>query len=183
MTHKDKIVYDGFHKIERIQATIKGRSVTRERLILPSAVAGFVIDTRNRMALVTQYRPTVRQMTKEIPAGMLDKGGLSPLETLIEELAEECEMNQSDILEIHTEPIRQYYMVTGSSDAQICIYFVKVKEQDYLTKDVSDDHDVEQVEWVTLEQAQYYQEQGWIVDAKTLFALDYFRQYLAEEGE
>lgn len=169
-----KLLYDGFHKIEEVITEVKGKVAKRERLKLPSAVGGLVIDEDNRVAIVKQYRPTIGKTTYEIPAGVLDKG-LTPVETLLEELAEECELYQEDIVEVHLDPFVEYYMVSGSSDARIGIYYIRVKTQAYKTKVVEEDNDVESIEWLTLEELVELNKSGLIEDAKTNMAFNELR--------
>lgn len=166
MSNKE-FLYEGFHKIEEIESEMKGKKVLREKLHLPSAVAALVIDEDNRIGLVTQYRPTVGQFTKEIPAGILDKGKTRK-QTLLEELEEECEIKEEDILHFEEDPFSHYYMVTGSSDAVISLYLVRVKRQE--DKVVEDDNDVEEVEWVTLGQFKKYIDEFKVVGAKCMMA-------------
>ena len=163
----NKRLYDGFHKIEEVESEMKGKIVKREKVILPSAVGGLVIDEANKIALVTQYRPTVGLTTKEIPAGILDKD-LSNKDTLLEELEEECEIKTEDILSFEQQPFNHYFMVTGSSDAEMYLYTIYVKRQE--DKIIKDDQDVESVEWVTLEQFKDYIDAFKVVDSKSLLA-------------
>lgn len=172
---KEKYLYDGFHKIIEVEAEMNGKKVKRERLLLKSAVGGIVIDENNRIGLVVQYRPTIEQMTREIPAGVLDKPGLTPLQTLIEELEEECQIKPEDILSINEEPFQEYYMVTGSSNAKMSIYEIQVKAQ---SNKAVDDVDVESVEWVDLETFEEYVKNGSIVDGKTLISYYYLKSKL-----
>lgn len=159
-----KVVFDGFHKIVEFEAEVKGRIVKRELLVAKSAVAGIVIDENNRIGLVSQYRPTIQRQTKELPAGVLDKEGLSALETLVEELMEECEIPKEEILSITENPIEPYYMMAGNTDAIISFCEIRVKAQE--NKKVND-ADVDDVEWVTLEQMKEYIGNGTICDSKT----------------
>ena len=160
----EKLVYDGFNKIIQFEAELKGKTVKREKLVAKSAVAGIIIDENNRIGLVSQYRPVVQQQSKEIPAGVLDKEGLTTKEILLEELMEECEVPQEDILSIKENPIEPYYMMIGNTDAIISFFEIRVKAQE--NKQVSD-ADVDEVEWVTLEQMKQYMTEGSIRDSKT----------------
>lgn len=170
MKKNEKLVYNGFNKIAIFETEIKGRKVEREKLIVKSAVAGIVIDENNNIGLVTQYRPTINQHTKEIPAGVLDKEHLSPTEVLIEELMEECEIPKEEILSISKNSVHDYYMISGTADAKISLYEIHVKSQK--NKTVSD-ADVESVEWVSIDQFKRYIDSGQIVDAKTIIAFYY----------
>jgi len=165
-----KVVFDGFHKIVEFEAEMKGRKVKRELLVAKSAVAGIVIDERDRVGLVSQFRPVVGRKTKELPAGVLDKNGLSAVETLLEELLEECEIPKDEILFIKENPIQPYYMMIGNTDAKISFCEIRVKAQE--NKKVSD-ADVDEVEWVTIETMKEYIENGDICDSKTTMAYYY----------
>jgi ADP-ribose pyrophosphatase len=159
-----KVVFDGFHKIVEFESEVKGRTVKRESLVAKSAVAGIIIDENNRIGLVSQYRPVIQRHTKELPAGVLDKEGLSALDTLVEELMEECEISKEEILSIKENPIEPYFMMAGNTDAIISFCEIRVKAQE--NKKVND-ADVDEVEWVTLEEMKEYISNGAICDSKT----------------
>lgn len=164
------VVYDGFHQIIQFETEVKGKTVKRELLVAKSAVAGIVIDEHSRIGLVKQYRPVVQRYTKEIPAGVLDKEGLTPMEVLIEELMEECEIPKEDILFIQKTTLPDYFMWIGSSNATLSMYEVHVKTQ--INKQVYD-NEVEEVEWVTLEEMKALIENGEICDNKSILAYYY----------
>lgn len=175
-----KYLFDGFHKISEVDATIKGKKVKREKLHIKHAVAGLVIDENNRMAIVMQYRPTIDKRIKEIPAGVLDKEGLTPLETLIEELEEECGIQKDEILSINENPFYDYYMIPGSSDAKIKIYEIRVKAQ---MNKIVNDSEVEYVEWLTVDEVERNIREGLTPDPKTIISYHYFKSILSEQGE
>ncbi|HCC07567.1 MAG TPA: hypothetical protein DEP72_05350 [Clostridiales bacterium] len=171
----DKIVYNGFHKVWQTEVEIKGVKRIYEKLDIHNAVAGLVTDEDGKICLVTQYRIGAGRNIKEIPAGLIDKN-LTNKEVLIEELIEECEIDEKDITYISENPILSYFMVVGSSECILEIYEVKVKRQH--TKTVND-VDVELVEWITEEQFDEHVKNGEIVDNKTL--LSYY--YMKNEGK
>lgn len=170
---QNKLLFNGFHKIQEVKTEHNGKIIIREKLLIKDAVAGIVTDENNRIALVTQLRPTTNHITKEIPAGVMDKDGLSFKETLIEELEEECYIKPSEILSISDEPVFDYYMIPGSSDAKIKIYDVKVTARDYTSKVNTDDNDVELIEWVDFDTLQKYKDDGLLTDPKTIIAIQY----------
>lgn len=169
--NEERLVFDGFHKIVELECEMKGKMVKREKLLIKGAVAGIVIDEDNRMGLVSQYRPVIQRQTKEIPAGMLDKDGLSPKEIMLEELMEECEIFKDDILSVSEKTIHEYFMMTGNADGKIYFYEIFVKRQE--NKEVQD-VDVDSVEWVDIKTMQRYIEEGQIVDGKTIMAYYYW---------
>lgn len=162
----NKILFDGFHKIEEIVSNVNGKKMVREKLVLLNAVAGIVVDENSRIALVNQYRPSAGKYTKEIPAGVLDKPELTAKETLIEELFEECGIGKGDIISI-SPPVHNYHSIIGHSDAQIALHKVLVRKQ---KNRVVNDKDVDSVEWVSFNQLKEWVDKGNITDGKTLLA-------------
>jgi ADP-ribose pyrophosphatase len=169
--NQGKLVFDGFHKIAEIECEVKGQMVKREKLLVKGAVAGIVIDEDNRIGLVSQYRPVIKQQTKEIPAGVLDKDDLTAKEILIEELMEECEIPKHEILSVSEKPTHEYFMMSGNADGKIYFYEIHVKRQENKTVQ---DVDVDSVEWVGKETMQRYIQEGQIVDGKTILAYYYW---------
>lgn len=163
------ILYNGWHKIEKVNCQIKGEEVEREKLHLKSAVGGIVTDTKHKIALVKQYRPIIKQHTCEIPAGVLDKEGLTPTEILVEELYEECGLQNEEILTIQPCTIKGFYMVTGSSDAYMYLMRVTVSHQSAIIKEVHDS-EVESVHWVDFDVFEKMIITGQIIDNKTIMA-------------
>lgn len=168
----EKLVYDGFHQVFQIEDVVKGKKVKREKIMFKSAVAGIVIDENNRIGLVSQYRPVIEKQTWELPGGLQDKEGLTPLQVLMEELEEECGIKTSDILSASVTPVHEYYMVIGSSPANILLYEIRVKTQK--NKQVND-IDVDEVIWVTLKELEQMIQQGLICDPKTIIAHYYVK--------
>lgn len=163
-----KLVYDGWHKISKIKARIKGREVERELLHLKSAVGAIVTDSDGKIGLVEQYRPTVDLVTLEIPAGVLDKEGLTPLETIFEELEEECNIKRSQIIEATPCNPNGFYMVTGSSNAYMYMYRITVEVQP--EEVLVDDADVERTIWVDFDTFEKMVLSGKIIDNKTIMS-------------
>lgn len=171
-----KLLYDGFHKIEKVISIIKGKEVVRERLIVKDAVGAILIDENDKIGLVVQYRPSANFMSTEIPAGLMDKEGLSHLEVMMEEIAEECEIPKNEILSIEEQPVHNYFMMAGSSDAIMRLYLMRVAAQE--DKKV-DDVDVEEVIWVTVEKMGEMIRRGEIRDSKTIISHYYIKEYFS----
>lgn len=171
ITMTEKLVYDGWHKIALVEAEIKGQKVMREKLVIKDSVAALVIDENGRMGLVRQYRPTTGEYLWEVPAGVMDKPHLNQIDTIMEELQEECEIMESDVNYIVEKPIYNYFMMAGSSDAKMSIYKISVKEQkDKLVSDA----DVDEVRWFTKREIASMVESGVIQDSKTMLTTLYF---------
>ena len=174
MEKKEEVAYKGFHEIIKMETEMKGKKVFREKLVLKEGVAAFLLDENERIALVKQYRPVAGVYTYELPAGLLDKPHLTAIETLIEELEEECQLSPSDILSYSETPIHKYYMIVGSSDAKIELYAFKVKAQTELNKEV-DDVDVDSVLWLTFDELESLVQEEVIQDGKTINAYYYWK--------
>lgn len=167
----EELVYDGFLKIALVETEIKGNKVMREKLIFKDVVSALVVDAKDRMGLVLQFRPTAGEHLWEIPAGLMDKPHLTQKETLLEELEEECEIAKGDIIIVNPKPIYSYFIMPGSSDAKNYIYFVSVTEQ--TDKKVAD-VDVEEVRWFTKGEILSMLLNGDIQDSKTTLMANYF---------
>lgn len=162
-----EIVYDGFNKIEIIEV----EGMRRERVIFKSAVAALVVDSENKVAIVRQLRPTIGMHTLEIPAGVLDKN-ISPLETMLEELKEECDLDLNLITEV--KEASSYFMMTGSSNATMTIYYVKYDGIGHSKKIEGDD--VSEVKWIPIGELYDLIDKGQICDPKTIIATTYVAQ-------
>lgn len=171
-----KRVYDGFNKIDIIEVEMKGRLVKREKLILPDAVAGLVVNQNGEMAIVHQFRPSIASNSMEIPAGILDKK-LTNVQILHEELYEECGIDPSDIVYTSPKPIDKYYINIGSSDAVIELYLVRVKNVKAKRVKVKDP-DVDFVSWKTLAEMQELSDNGKLRDPKTIIAFNFFKEMM-----
>lgn len=74
------------------QVTVPDGGEPFGRLVVehPGAVAVLAMDERDRVLVVRQYRHAVQATVVEIPAGLLDAAGESPLQTAQRELQEEA---------------------------------------------------------------------------------------------
>jgi ADP-ribose pyrophosphatase len=81
--------------------------IVRQYVEHPGAAAVIALDDRGRVLLIQQYRHPIRHRDWEIPAGLLDVAGESPLETARRELAEEVDLAASrwdELVSIFTTP-------------------------------------------------------------------------------
>jgi len=90
-------------------------------------------------------------------------------------LMEECEISKDEIISITEDPIEPYFMMAGNTDA--ILYFCQVRVKTQKNKKVKD-NDVDEVEWVTLEQMKKYIQSGMICDSKTRMAYYYLATLL-----
>lgn len=106
--------------IRRDVFTLDDHDVTREYVDHTGAVAVLALDERDRVLLIKQYRHPVRTRDWELPAGLLDFAGESPLDAAKRELAEEADLvaDQWDLLaEFMTSP--------GGSNEMIRVYLAR----------------------------------------------------------
>ena len=78
--------------IRRDRFVLEGDEITREYMDHTGAVAVLALDERDRVLLIKQYRHPIRMRDWELPAGLLDIRGESPLVAAQRELAEEVDL-------------------------------------------------------------------------------------------
>lgn len=166
MSNKDYL-YQGWLKVFRRQR--KGRNY--EILESPNAVAALLVDDQERVLLVEQYRPAVEKMTWEIPAGCLDKSGMSPVEVLVEEIEEECAMH---IGAEELQPLTTYIPQIGHNYSRMQIFVSRVP-QPLVVEQTVDDVDVERIRWWPMQELKQAIEEGKILDVKTVLAYYCYR--------
>nr|WP_240949051.1 NUDIX hydrolase [Microbacterium sp. CFH 90308] len=72
------------------------------------------------MLLIQQYRHPIRHRDWEIPAGLLDVDGESPLETARRELAEEVDLQAAD-----WEPLVSIFTTPGGNDEIVHLFLAR----------------------------------------------------------
>jgi len=111
--------------IRRDTFVLDGAEITREYVDHTGAVAVLALDERDRVLLIKQYRHPVRMRDWELPAGLLDMRGESPLLAAQRELAEEADLvaeTWSLLTEFMTSPggsneVLRVYLARGVSAA------------------------------------------------------------------
>ena len=155
-------LYKGWLKIYKKE--INGRSF--EVLEDKDAVGALVEDATGKFLLVRQYRPALDHESLEIPAGCIDKPGLSPEEIMVEELQEEANINiKVDDLNLMIDTCPQIGVSKGSYKLYYCKYEGIGKNQT-----IPEDLDVSEALWVTLEEFLSFIENREIVDVKSQLA-------------
>ena len=90
----------------------------------PGAVAVLALDDAQRVLMIRQYRHPVGRLLWEIPAGLRDAGGESPLQTAQRELLEETGYRAR---EWHT--LVDYFSSPGYSTERIRVFLARGLEQ------------------------------------------------------
>ncbi|MBC7591124.1 MAG: NUDIX hydrolase [Salinibacterium sp.] len=121
-----EVVFSGrVWNIRREVFELDGHAITREFMDHTGAVAVLALDEQDRVLLIKQYRHPVRYREWELPAGLLDIAGESPLLAAQRELAEEVDKvaTQWDLLtDFMTSPggsneVLRVYLARGVSEA------------------------------------------------------------------
>ncbi len=159
-------VYDGWLKL----FTTEYEGKTYEILNNHDAVAAIVLDGEGKILLVEQYRPALLENTLELPAGVVDKPGLTLEEIMAEELFEEANLKISPE---ELNSIITFKPIVGFSRSQMTVFYVELREV-YEHYDV-EDCDVFRVHWMTFEQFEKKVQRGLIFDNKTVMAYYYLK--------
>jgi len=123
---RSDVVFDGrVWDVRSDTFLLDGEKITRDYVDHTGAVAILALDERDRVLLIKQYRHPVRMREWELPAGLLDMHGESPLLAAQRELAEEADLVAEtwDLLtEFMTSPggsneVLRVYLARGVSPA------------------------------------------------------------------
>ncbi|WGD36596.1 NUDIX hydrolase [Lysinibacter sp. HNR] len=136
---KSEVVFHGaVWDIRRDTFVLGGESLTREYTDHTGAVAVLALDEGERVLLIKQYRHPVGAHEWEIPAGLMDVVGESPLAAAQRELMEEADFQASE-----WALLTDFYTTPGGSTENIRVFlarglapvaekFVRVAEEAHL---------------------------------------------------
>lgn len=94
--------------------------IVRQYVDHPGAAAIVAVDAQDRVLLIQQYRHPIRHRDWEIPAGLLDVAGESPLETAQRELVEEADLTAAD-----WEPLVSIFTTPGGNDEIVHLFLAR----------------------------------------------------------
>lgn len=94
--------------------------IVRQYVDHPGAAAIVAIDDDGRVLLIQQYRHPIRHRDWEIPAGLLDMEGETPLETARRELAEEA-----DLVAASWESLVSIFTTPGGNDEVVHLFLAR----------------------------------------------------------
>lgn len=122
--------------------------IQRQYVDHPGAAAVVAIDDEDRVLLIQQYRHPIRLRDWEVPAGLLDVAGESPLESAQRELAEEA-----DLVASSWEPLVSIFTTPGGNDEIVHLFLARgLSPAADVHARVDEEADI-RVEWVPLEDA------------------------------
>ena len=115
------LVYDGMVWDVRSDTVRYGNGeIVRQYIDHHGASAIVAVDEDDRVLLIQQYRHPIRHRDWEIPAGLLDVPGESPLETARRELAEEV-----DLVADEWRPLVSLFPTPGGSDEVVHVFLAR----------------------------------------------------------
>ena len=94
--------------------------IVRQYVDHPGAAAIVAMDEDGRVLLIQQYRHPIRHRDWEIPAGLLDIAGESPLKTAQRELMEEA-----DIVAADWQPLVSVFTTPGGNDEVVHLFLAR----------------------------------------------------------
>lgn len=119
--------------------------IVRQYVDHPGAAAVVAVDDEGRVLLIQQYRHPIRHRDWEIPAGLLDIAGESPLETARRELAEEV-----DLVASSWEPLVSIFTTPGGNDEIVHLFLARgLSPADDVHAREDEEADI-RLEWVPL---------------------------------
>lgn len=105
---------------EDLVRMVDGTEARRQYTTHHGAVAVVVLDERQRMLTLRQYRHPVRRLLWELPAGLLDKPGEHPLEAAKRELYEEAHLQAAE-----WRVLVDYFNSSGTADEATRVFVAR----------------------------------------------------------
>lgn len=118
---RSDVVYNGrVWDVRSDTFVLDDAKITREYIDHTGAVAVLALDERDRVLLIKQYRHPVRMRDWELPAGLLDIRGESPLIAAQRELAEEA-----DLVAETWDLLAEFMTSPGGSNEVLRVYLAR----------------------------------------------------------
>ena len=149
-----------------------GETASREIVKHQPASAAIAINEDKQMLLVKQWREPIKNITLEIPAGLIDQTDASPLDAIKRELNEETGYRAK-----YWEKVTEFYSSVGFCDEKLYIFYCDTlsKVEDKLPTDEDEFIDAD---WYSLDELKKMMSEGKIVDAKTIYAITFWENML-----
>ena len=94
--------------------------IVRQYVAHPGAAAIVALDDDDRVLLIQQYRHPIRHRDWEVPAGLLDVAGETPLDSAVRELGEEADLRASS-----WEPLVSVFTTPGGNDEVVHVFLAR----------------------------------------------------------
>ncbi|MBK5202051.1 MAG: NUDIX hydrolase [Spirochaetaceae bacterium] len=155
--------FDGFSLNKDTVIMPNGNIKERTYLSHPGGVAILAINEKNEIAIVNQYRNSIKMITKEIPAGKTDKDPLeSDIDAAKRELREETGYIAKDI-----SYLGKTYPSAGILDEKLEMFFARNLIKDEM--DLDDDEFIN-IEWIHTSKFEEMIKEKIIIDTKSICA-------------
>lgn len=142
-----------------------GETAPREVVEHRPASAVMAINDQKQMLLVKQWREPIKQLTLEVPAGLIDDTDASPLDAMKRELNEEGGYRAE-----YWEKVSEFYSSPGFTNEKLYLFYcdtlTKIENKRSLDADEFLTSD-----WYSLDDLKRLLSEGKIVDAKTVYAI------------
>jgi ADP-ribose pyrophosphatase len=149
-----------------------GESATREIVEHPAASGVIAVSKDKKMLLVKQWREAIKQVTLEIPAGLIDPEDASPLEAMKRELNEEGGYRAD-----YWEKVSEFYSSAGFCNEKMYLFYCDTLTE-LTNKRPLDQDEFLTRQWYSLDELKQLLSQGKIVDAKTILAISLWENML-----
>ncbi|WP_159499475.1 NUDIX hydrolase [Microbacterium sp. 18062] len=125
-----------------------GGEIVRQYVEHPGAAAVVALDDDGRVLLIQQYRHPIRHRDWEIPAGLLDVAGESPMEAARRELAEEADLEATS-----WAPLVEMFTTPGGNDEIVHLFLARGLSPISEAHAREDEEADIRMEWVPLDDA------------------------------
>ena len=125
-----------------------GGEIVRQYVEHPGAAAIVALDDEERVLLIQQYRHPIRHRDWEIPAGLLDVAGESPMQTARRELIEEADLQAS-----RWTPLVSVFTTPGGNDEVVHLFLARGLTPVAQAHAREEEEADIRIEWVPLEDA------------------------------
>ncbi|MCW3494817.1 NUDIX domain-containing protein [Microbacterium sp. SSM24] len=140
------LVYEGrVWDVRSDTVAYNGDQIVRQYVDHPGAAAIVAIDDTDRVLLIQQYRHPIRHRDWEIPAGLLDVAGETPMQSAVRELAEEA-----DLVAESWEPLVSVFTTPGGNDEVVHLFLARGLSAARAIHPREDEEADIRVEWVPL---------------------------------
>jgi 8-oxo-dGTP pyrophosphatase MutT (NUDIX family) len=143
----DGIIWDIRRDVFEYGDAVPVDTITREYVDHTGAVAILALDDQDRVLLIRQYRHAIGTREWEIPAGLLDIDGESPVIGAQRELAEEA-----DVVADEWNLLSDFYSTPGGSNEAIRIYLARGLRETHAAFERTDEESEIEKRWVPLDE-------------------------------
>lgn len=164
----DKLIYDGWLKLYKRKVNGKEYEIIKNY----DAVAAIILNEKNEILLVKQFRPAYMDYTLEIPAGCLDVKGESEETCLIRELQEETGFV---IPKDQIKKIISYRPIMGFSNSILHLFKANINMEKIEATELND-NDVVEVCWMAMDKFEEKIKDEEIMDSKTVMSYLYMKR-------